>query len=265
MEEHFLEGRGIAYQTNRFERSRPTLILIHGFSSSLSIWAPFIPLLGMYNLVTYDLRGNGKSVRTKTSQDMSLHAHVADLHALISELKIEQPVIVGYSYGAIIAMEYARAFPKNLKKIIFLSPVYGMKWRFFVYATWRLIIFFANHGPSVAGTNERVNYAQFISRTSDRTLGMTWQQLRATGSRSYFWQLQQMYAGASDKHWRDLSLPCLIIHGSEDSIIPLRYAILLQNQLKDVKLIVIERGNHMLPIHHAPDVVEAIRNDIENY
>lgn len=262
VDEYFLKHRGIAYQTNAFQKGRATLVFIHGFSSSLSIWTPFIPLLSnTFNLLTYDLRGNGKSAHPISQKEFSTRTHVEDLRVLMTELHIENPIIIGYSYGSIIAMEYIRHFPHTVRKAIFIAPVYGLHWRFVVFATWKLLLFMAKHGPNLSHNDERVDYSQYQESTDDRHTGLTWRQLRATGSRSYFWQLQDMYTSKSDAHWRELSLPCHIVHGSEDTIIPVRYARLLTYQLKDAKLSIIPGGNHMLPIRHAKEITHIIQDE----
>ena len=265
MQERFLEERGIAYRVNEFKEGRPTLVFLHGFSSSLSIWAPFEKLFeDTYNILMYDQRGNGKSVRPKTYPEYSLRKHIQDLRALLDELHIESPIIIGFSFGSIIAMEFLRAHPGAAKRAIFIAPVYGLRWRYFVYSTRNFLAYLAQHTPHMPHLNTRLNYAK-LQGESDRNPGLTWKHINSTGAREYLWELEQIYTQDTDAHWRELSLPCFLVHGSNDHVIPLRFAVMLERHIPTAKLLVIEGGNHMLPINHVDELSEAIRNAVENY
>jgi pimeloyl-ACP methyl ester carboxylesterase len=269
MQERVLESRGIAYQTNEWREGRATLVLIHGFSSSLSIWEPFVNIFyNRYNLLTYDLRGCGKSLRPQDHTEYALPKHVEDLRALLEEVQVgearsQQVVLVGFSYGALVAMEYARQFQSDVSKAVFVSPIYGLRWRFFVFWTRRLLSYVALHAPQVAPTGERIPYSGY--QGSDQQFWLTLRHLRSTGAREYFWELQEIYSRDVDRDWKSVTVPSTIVHGARDSVIPLRYAVILKSHMSKAKLIVVEDGNHMLTINSVAEVSEAIRNSVENY
>jgi proline iminopeptidase len=57
-------------------------------------------------LLFYDQRGGGRSV-TEDRAPITWQTHVADLGGVIREFAIERPVIVGYSWGGLLALLYA--------------------------------------------------------------------------------------------------------------------------------------------------------------
>lgn len=57
-------------------------------------------------LLFYDQRGGGRS-RTDAREPVTWQAHVADLGAVLREFRIASPVIVGYSWGGLLALLYA--------------------------------------------------------------------------------------------------------------------------------------------------------------
>lgn len=57
-------------------------------------------------LVFYDQRGGGRS-RTDDRDPITWETHVSDLGAVIRELGLERPTIIGYSWGGLLALLYA--------------------------------------------------------------------------------------------------------------------------------------------------------------
>lgn len=66
----------------------------------------FLDLADAFDLVFYDQRGGGRS-RTDDPAPITWHTHVEDLEAVATELAGNAPVIVGYSWGGLLAMLYA--------------------------------------------------------------------------------------------------------------------------------------------------------------
>jgi pimeloyl-ACP methyl ester carboxylesterase len=57
-------------------------------------------------VVTYDQRGHGASA---AASDNSLDAFLADLQAVLDALALEDPLLVGHSFGGLLAVEHAAA------------------------------------------------------------------------------------------------------------------------------------------------------------
>jgi pimeloyl-ACP methyl ester carboxylesterase len=80
------------------------LILIHGFSFDSRCWRDQVPALKKnFKVVTYDLRGFGKSSLPVVEEQYS---HTQDLIELLNFLSIDQAVILGHSYGGKIAIDF---------------------------------------------------------------------------------------------------------------------------------------------------------------
>ena len=65
-----------------------------------------LELADRYELILYDQRGGGRS-RTDDREPITWRSHVEDLDLVVEELKLEPLVIVGYSWGALLAMLHA--------------------------------------------------------------------------------------------------------------------------------------------------------------
>ncbi len=102
----------------------PALFLIHGIGASEDAWRFLLPELSKkFTVITYDLRGHGKS--PVTHKDFTFEDLVFDLERVREMAKINKAHFVGHSLGGMIAPAYAKKFPKHALSIGLLSTVAG--------------------------------------------------------------------------------------------------------------------------------------------
>ena len=87
------------------------MLLIHGWSGNHMCWRHQIEsaLVEEFRLVALDLRGHGMSGRSLDAsryQDPGLWA--ADVAAVIEQLYLDRPTVVGWSYGGFVICDYVR-------------------------------------------------------------------------------------------------------------------------------------------------------------
>jgi cis-3-alkyl-4-acyloxetan-2-one decarboxylase len=101
----------------------PVIIMLHGLASSSANWDPMIPLLrDKYRCITIDLVGFGASPKPDWYQ-YTMEEHIRDINKTIKSLRIERPfILVGHSLGGLIATRYARLNPKDVSRLVLLSP-----------------------------------------------------------------------------------------------------------------------------------------------
>ena len=82
----------------------PTMLLIHGITSSASSWVRVGPALAnRYRVYAFDMRGHGESIKPPSGV-YSLRHTADDALAFMDALKLENPVIIGHSWGGATAM-----------------------------------------------------------------------------------------------------------------------------------------------------------------
>lgn len=106
------DGTPIAY-SHWGNMDGPPVVLIHGLLASTLNWKKQIEdtELDKFHMIAFDMRGHGSSGKPITQDaysDPKLWAH--DLHAVLDELGVEKPVLVGHSFGAYVAMDYIREY-----------------------------------------------------------------------------------------------------------------------------------------------------------
>ncbi|WP_188206749.1 alpha/beta fold hydrolase [Alkalibacillus aidingensis] len=96
---------------------RPTIILVHGLTGSHKQMVHYQTVLSEdYHVISYDLRGRGKS--SSANSQPSIDAHVGDLIDLIMTLNLESVVLVGYSFGAYICTKVAAMCEQVLSLVL---------------------------------------------------------------------------------------------------------------------------------------------------
>jgi pimeloyl-ACP methyl ester carboxylesterase len=94
----------------------PPILFIHGWSQNHLCWGKQYEsaLRDEFRLVAYDLRGHGMSeapLGPGHYTDAKLWAD--DLAAIIGQLGLERPVLVGWSYGAFVICDYVRTYGQD--------------------------------------------------------------------------------------------------------------------------------------------------------
>jgi pimeloyl-ACP methyl ester carboxylesterase len=111
----------------------PGLLLHHGLASSQRIWDLMLPSLsGHFRVVTYDARGHGLSAKPSSGYGFD---HVrGDALAVVRAARLRRPVIVGHSWGAMVALDVAAGRPRSVSGAILIDGgVFPMRDNF---ATW---------------------------------------------------------------------------------------------------------------------------------
>ncbi len=99
------------YVTDTGGRGRP-VVYLNGAYADQSHWRRVIADLGGdYRHIAYDERARGKS---KRSADYSFEACLRDLDAVLKARGVERPILVGWSYGGILAWHWADRHPDRL-------------------------------------------------------------------------------------------------------------------------------------------------------
>lgn len=100
----------------------PTLILLHGFGSSLDTWEPWAKTLSAkYRVIRLDLPGFGLTGPDPTG-DYSDKRTLQVLAALMDQLRLPQATFIGNSLGGRFAWEFAAAYPQRVARLVLISP-----------------------------------------------------------------------------------------------------------------------------------------------
>ena len=79
-------------------------------------------------VIFYDQRGTGRSMRVNPDASFGMDAQIADLDAIRAKFGFQKFDLAGDSYGGLLAMAYAAAHPEHIEKLI-LSDSAAPAWK----------------------------------------------------------------------------------------------------------------------------------------
>lgn len=116
----YIQSGSLKMHYQRAGHGQP-VIMAHGYSDAGSCWKAYADTLtDHYDVVLIDARGHGKS--SNPGEHYTPHDQAADVRALISQLHLAHPFIIGHSMGAWMALAAASTFPAALRGVILEDP-----------------------------------------------------------------------------------------------------------------------------------------------
>jgi pimeloyl-ACP methyl ester carboxylesterase len=99
----------------------PPMMFVHGWCCDHGFFGPLLDHFATGWTVTLpDLRGCGRSDHPESGYDVATFAD--DLAHLCEELDLDRPVLVGHSFGGVVAIEFAARYPSLPAAIVALDP-----------------------------------------------------------------------------------------------------------------------------------------------
>lgn len=146
-----VEGAGLVADGPSM-RQKPTLLLLHGGPGyDHSVYKPdFSPLADIAQLVYLDHRGNGRS-DAGTPDQWNLAQWGDDVRAFCEALGIEKPIVLGISFGGMVALAYATRHPDHPARLI-LGSTEAAGWS---HRERRVELFGRFGGPELAALARR--------------------------------------------------------------------------------------------------------------
>lgn len=102
------------------QSSKPTVLLLHGMTSSGDAYRELMAgLADDYHLIAPDIPGFGASAMTTPYTMDHLVEWVA---AFLDVLGISQCLLVGHSFGGVLAAHFALAYPEDVARLVLIAP-----------------------------------------------------------------------------------------------------------------------------------------------
>jgi proline iminopeptidase len=103
-------------------KGQPIIILHGGPDFDHAYLLPDLDRLSdSFRLIYYDQRGRGKSADHVQSGDVSIQSEIADLDSVRKYFQLKSVAILGHSWGALLALEYAIRHPICMSKLIIMN------------------------------------------------------------------------------------------------------------------------------------------------
>ncbi len=250
LETRFVEVDGVdlhVLDDARAGKSAPTVVLIHGFGSSLETWRSLIPRLNpTHRVIALDLMGFGRSARPDGDYSPESEARLV-LH-LLDKLGIGETSIIAHSWGSSVALSAALLAPSRITRLALLGAwVYDEQFPpFFRWAKHgnigeALFTLYYKERP-----DERMARAFYdASLIDERHLERVVAELDRPGTiAAALAAVRAQDFLTLAKRYPDIRVPTLLIWGQQDRVSPPHFGERLEADLPVADLHVLPRCGH---------------------
>jgi pimeloyl-ACP methyl ester carboxylesterase len=113
-------GDGLKIRLALWSGGGQNILCVHGITANCRCWDVIAAALApKYRVLAMDLRGRGHSDKPKSGY--SVEHHCRDMAALVEDLKLVRPVVMGHSLGAFISLAFAARYPDLVDRIILVD------------------------------------------------------------------------------------------------------------------------------------------------
>jgi pimeloyl-ACP methyl ester carboxylesterase len=175
---------------------------------------------------------------------------------LLDQLKLSTPALVGHSFGALVAAEFAAAAPKSVGRLVLIDPV-GL-WRDDLPVKNWMILNDKARRPSLFADPEGEAARRFFDVPSDPaervdTLAQSiWAQ---ACSGKFVWPIADR--GFKNRAHR-VAAPTLIVWGKADRIIAPAYAQEFAGRIAGARIELIDQAGHLPHLEQSEAVAKAV-------
>ena len=271
----------IAYDTTG-DPSHPTMLLIMGLGMQLIQWdAEFVEQLAGrgFRVVRFDNRDSGLSTQIdapvpnlaravaglRVDAPYLLDDMAADTVGLLDHLGVERAHVVGASMGGMIGQALAIRHPRRVLSLASIMSTTGERrmsrprLRVFgvllrraprdkqAYVEYWVRIFRRIGSPGFATDDDRIRAMAAASFDRGHRSAGTGRQLAAI-----------LASGDRTEQLRRLRVPAVVIHGTEDPLVPFRGGVATARAIPGAELVAIPGMGHDLPRQVWPQVIDAV-------
>jgi pimeloyl-ACP methyl ester carboxylesterase len=230
----------------------PALVFLHGLYG-VKADAPLIEELGRHHTV-YAPLAPGFADLAELDDLHDIHDLALHYDDVLDALDLDQVVLVGHSFGAMIAAEIACHVPRRISRLVLISPLGLWNDAYPVADPWsvppaelpRLLYADLSKAPGT-GPNPEVEAVLAVTR------GMT-------SVARFLWPIPDR--GLS-RRLRRVRAPTLVIHGEQDRFVPVQYAHDFAALVPNASAHVIPGAGHMLPMEALEAVLQVIETRTE--
>lgn len=263
------DGIDIHYMANELEQTdkTTTYVLLHGSLFNAYTWNKIMDSFGEQSkVIAYDQIPYGLSEKLVEGDWTSINpysseAAVDQLFVFLDELEVDNVVLVGNSYGSVIAVQAALAQPERVDALILAdAAVYVQEempaWMMELPQVRRLGPFFARQ----LGQSEDFVRTTYLNpeQISEERMALTTIDTQVENWDSALWEYLRVW-GVDSPNYIDripeIQQPVLVITGDSDAVVPVTDSQQLDAELPNSELVILPSCGHV-PQEECPELFE---------
>jgi pimeloyl-ACP methyl ester carboxylesterase len=240
------------------------LLLIQGMSGNTAHWGEgfLAPLEEDFELIAYDHRSIGQSARAEGS--FSITDLADDAAGLLDALGAERVHVMGVSMGGMVAQQLALRHPERVRSLV-LGCTYpgGQGARLADDAVVQRLV-----EPVLAGDREGALRAGWEANVSSRVAAdpAAWDRFRVIAAQHpaavpvLMEQMRAIQAHDASARLGEIATPTLVVHGTEDQMLPVVNGRLIAGLIPGARLEILEGVGHMFWFEEPARSAELVRD-----
>lgn len=206
------------------------IIILHGWNADTYIYEEIATLLSKkYQVYLIDLPGFGESMTP--NNEYTLDDYVEFLHAFVLKNKIQDPILIGHSFGGRIAIRYTNRY--IVKKIVLISSA-GIK-RFHLKTSLKIYMYKLKKKFYIL-TNNIEKLEKLISSSGSADYRCLNDTMKKT--------MINIINTNQIKELKTIEIPTLLLWGKKDLETPYKDALLMNKRIKDSGLVTFDNSGH---------------------
>jgi pimeloyl-ACP methyl ester carboxylesterase len=235
---------------------RDAILFHHGIGASAGIWAGWFPALAdAHRLVSFDMRGYGRSHIPAADFKWSLDRMVEDLFAVADAAGLQRFHLVGESIGGTVALAAALAEPRRIATLTVSNGAHlGASIQ--RVEAWRRQL---DEGGAKAWSDAFLRDRFHDDALSAEQRAWFAAQQEKWPRESILNALRVLIGTDLSARLKDIAQPTLLLHPDGSPFIPVPVMAELHRLLPDAELNVVGHSRHGLPYSHATFCASLLR------
>ncbi len=253
----------IYYNINK--KGNKFLIFLHGWPLNYTVWKKELGYFKKrgYSTIAPDLRGHGKSDKPERLQDYTFDKFAKDIDIIAKKERAKDFVLIGHSFGGMIALAYYSLFPQKVKALILLDTIYENPLKHLPLIKHLHLTSFTENFLKFILNNTKIKKKHFpyidFSKFKDHNDFFYWLKgAEVTPLKSNLACLEEVIEFNQRRVLSKINIPTLIIEGSKDYKTPLDEVKKMAEKIKKAKLKIISGTGHDTNIRRSGEVEKII-------
>jgi pimeloyl-ACP methyl ester carboxylesterase len=245
------------------DASFETIVLLNGLSQTTASWGFVVPhLKNKYNILLVDFIFQGNSDKEGNWRDFDEHAK--DVISVLDFYSVSKGILIGLSYGSIVAQHAAVLFPNRISKLVLLST-FANKTPYYeaIELSWKRALEMGGYGLMLDVMLPYVLSDSYFSHPIIPIELLKSMRKDVVEAKSLE---KLMTATLNMKDYRNelknVLCPTCVIHGGKDLLFPVDLGKSVSDHIKDSEFHVLPNAGHTLNLEEVPSVVKLIEEFI---
>ena len=258
------DNLNIYFEVQGNENAKETLVFLNGLSQSTVSWILSTPhFKNDYKIVLIDFIFQGQS--DKTGEWRNFDVHSRDVISVLDTLKIDKAIIVGLSYGSLVAQYLGVHYGNRISKLLLMST-FAVKTPYYeaIELSWWRALEFGGYGLMLDIMLPTVLSEGYFKNPLIPIDMMKQARQEANEDKQALFKLMRATKERPDyrPELKKITVPTIIIQGEKDTLFPVHMAQEVADSIPNSKLVVIPFAGHTLNLEAIPQMVKAMKEFI---